>query len=85
MKATKYIRANGYKKGEPNLTLHQFIGWVKQGYGVSICEGTASAWLHKLGFAYRQFSKAIYFDGHDREDVVEDRKKYCQLMEDLKP
>ncbi len=27
----------------------------------------------------------MYFDGHDREDVIEDRKSYCDLMDKLGP
>ena len=33
-------------------------------------------WLHDMGFSYKQFSKGVYFDGHEREDVVEERKAY---------
>ena len=43
LEATEYVRANGYKKGEPNLTLDQFVKWVKETYNVTICVGTASA------------------------------------------
>ncbi len=41
--------------------------------------------MHKLGFSFRQFSKGVYFDGHNREDVIEDRKSYCDLMDKLGP
>ena len=27
----------------------------------------------------------MYFDGHDREDVIEDRKAYCALLSDYEP
>ena len=33
-----------------------------------------------MGFTYRQFSKGIYFDGHEREDVVKDHEKYVATM-----
>jgi hypothetical protein len=35
---------------------------------------TAWRWLHKEGFKYINHKKGLYFDGHDRDDVV----KYCQ-------
>ena len=34
--AREYVRERGYSKGEPNLTLHQFISWVKENYGVEM-------------------------------------------------
>ncbi len=37
-KATKYVRENGYKKGEPNLTLLKFCEWVKESQHVKISE-----------------------------------------------
>ena len=46
VKAFKYVRENGYKKGEPNLTLLMFCKWVEESQGIKICESTASAWLH---------------------------------------
>ena len=83
LEAAEFVRAHGYRKGEPNLTLNKFVEWVKDKHGKSICIATASAWLHKLGFGYKQFSKGVYFDGHDRQDVVEHRDS--KLMEKLGP
>lgn len=34
---------------------------------------TARAWLLKLGFRFQAHTKSIYFDGHERPDVVRDR------------
>ncbi|KAG1439609.1 hypothetical protein G6F46_013942 [Rhizopus delemar] len=34
-------------------------------------ESTVSNYLHEWGYAYRKNKKTIYFDGHEREDVVE--------------
>lgn len=85
LEAAKYIREHGYQKGAPNLTIDTFVKWVEDVHDKRICVGTASAWMHKLGFDYRQFSKGVYFDGHDRADVVEDRIKYCTLLKELEP
>ena len=62
---------NGYVKGRPNLTLQQLI---EDTYCLDVCTSTVSLWLHDMGFSYKQFSKGVYFDGHEREDVVEERK-----------
>ena len=41
---------------------------------------SVSVWLHEMGFTHKQFSKGVYFDGHKREDVVEDRKQYIDTL-----
>lgn len=76
----QYVRENGYVKGKPNLTLQQFMTWVNDKWGVGISTSTASLWLHELGFSYQQFSKGVYFDGHERPDVLEDRKVYLETL-----
>ena len=83
LKATEYMREHGYVKGAPNLTLADFVRWVSEVWDVKICMETARVWLHSMGFTYRQFSKGIYFDGHEREDVVDDRSKYLSRMASL--
>ena len=42
----------------------------------SISERTAVNWLKKLGYKCKEVSKGIYYDGHERPDVVEARKKF---------
>jgi hypothetical protein len=46
-------------------------------------EKTARRWLKKLGFVYSRFTKGIYFDGHERSDVVEYRQKFLEDMMQL--
>ena len=41
--------------------------------------------LHDLGFTYKQFSKGVYFDGHERDDVVEDRETYLAKLQLYSP
>ena len=57
-------------KGAPNLTLAYFVHLVNEKLCVKICQETARLWLHKMSFSYRQFSKIVCFDGHERKDVV---------------
>jgi hypothetical protein len=44
--------------------------------GVGISESTAHAWLHRLGFVVANHKKGVYFDGHERPDVVLSRILY---------
>lgn len=34
---------------------------------------TARRWLSKMGLVYSRYTKGVYFDGHERKDVVTDR------------
>ena len=45
---------------------------LKVSRGISL--RTACRWLHREGFQYIEQKKSLYYDGHDRPDVVE----YCQ-------
>ena len=78
--AREYVLNNSNLRGKPNLTLQQFVVWVKEQRGVEICIATASLWMHDLGFTYKQFSKGVYFDGHEREDVVKQRDLYLEKL-----
>jgi hypothetical protein len=62
------VRTNGQwiLKSSPNSRR------MRVGRGISLA--TARRWLHKEGFKYIHHKKGLYFDGHDRPDVV----KYCQ-------
>lgn len=40
----------------------------------SICLRTAQRWLHQQGFQYTEHKKALYYDSHEREDVVKYRQ-----------
>ncbi len=78
--AKQYVLDHGYIKGKPNLTLQQFVSWVKDQHGTDVCTSTASLRLHDMGFSHKQFSKGVYFDGHERDDVIEDRKSYLETL-----
>jgi hypothetical protein len=49
--------------------IHLRVGW-----GVSLM--TARWWLHKEGFKYINHKKGLYFDGHDRPDVIKYRQDH---------
>lgn len=45
----------------------------------------AQRWLCKLGYEYKDLRKEVFVDGHERSDIVEDRKNFLKKMEELKP
>lgn len=47
---------------------------LKAGKGISL--RTARRWMHKEGFRYISYAKGLYYDGHNRPDVVEYRQKH---------
>lgn len=57
---------------------------LKAGKGISI--RTARRWLHREGFKYTEHKKSLYYDGHDRPDVVAYRQKeFIPRMDELRP
>ena len=48
-----------------------------------ICTDTARKWLQKLGFKKVNHTKGVYFDGHEREDVVSYRTEFLDKLEEL--
>ena len=50
-----------------------------------ICPCTARLWLNKLGYRYIDIKKKVFFDSHERPDVVEDRHHFLTELEKLSP
>ena len=78
---TEYLRAYKFK-----LNIANFIKFIKDEvipiFGIeektSISYITTCEWLHILGWEYKDHSKNIYFDGHEREDIVVDRNIFLK-------
>ena len=51
------------------------------GFPRSITPRTTRRWLHDLGFSPTPYKKGLYFDGHEREDVVEYWHLYLRKLE----
>ncbi len=81
--ARTFVREHAYIKGEPNLTVSTFADWVHTTYRSKIHVETARRWLLELGFSRVHHQKGVYFDGHDRSDVVKYRNEFLAKMEDL--
>lgn len=50
------------------------------GYPRKISVQTARLWLHELGFQVLDKKKGIYIDGHERDDVIKNRKKFLRKL-----
>ena len=83
LEARTYIRQNAYVKGEPNLTVDMFVEWIASKFNTKVHKETARRWLHELGFSRVHHQKGVYFDGHDRADVVAYRNTFLANMDTL--
>ena len=83
LKAREFVRMHAHRKGEPNLTSVMFRQWISETFSVTICDETARLWMHKLGFWQHTHTKGIYFDGHERADVVAHREKFITEMAEI--
>lgn len=83
LEAQSFVREHAYKKGEPNLTVAAFREWIGTTYQTKVHEETAPRWLAILGFSQVHHQKGVYFDGHDRDDVVQYRKDFLAKLERL--
>ena len=75
--ARNHIHENAYKRGQPNMTLKD---WIANEYNVNVSIETARSWLHNLGFNQKSHHKAVYFDGHERDDVTEYRQVFVDRL-----
>ncbi|CAB1103902.1 unnamed protein product [Ectocarpus sp. CCAP 1310/34] len=67
----QWIRVNSIKNGEPNMTAEGFREYLNTDVlPQSVTVRTARSRLHKLGCEYRDRKSGLYFNGHDREDVL---------------
>ena len=60
-----------------------FADWIYTTQNVKVSKETARRLLHDLGFSQLHYQKGVYFDGHDRADVVEHRKQFLATLADL--
>src|SRR6266498_4500852 len=51
----------------------------------TISNSTAKRWLNVLGFFHQQQRQGVYFDGHERDDVVEYRKIFLEEIAKYEP
>ena len=83
LEARSFVRLHACIKGQPNLTCKMFANWVCTEYSTRIHEETDLRWLGELGFSRVHHQKGVYFDGHDRNDVVTYRNNFLTILHDL--
>ena len=89
-KALAWLHNRVYDKTQPAMTATIFANWVNStllpntnlppGFPECIAPRTARRWLHNLGFSPQPSKKGLYFDGHEREDVVEYRRIFLNKI-----
>lgn len=47
---------------------------------VKMSPKTIADYMHKWGYSYRKNNKDVYYNGHEREDVVEYRQEWSSRM-----
>jgi hypothetical protein len=61
--------------GMPALSLDDFLRMYRL---KNLSVETAGRWMKYLGFKYTRRKMSYYVDGHERKDVVADRKLFCE-------
>lgn len=86
--ARAWIRAHAQRQGRPNMKVAHFRHWLNTELlkgqledDEGVCESTARAYVHRLGFQVTKTSKGIVIKEHEREDVVKAREKYIKEVE----
>ena len=87
-KIISYVKENARLPGQPNLTCQSLADWVNMTLEVKEVDRysarTMYDWLHRLNFNVTVHKKKLYFDGHERPDVVKDRERFKREMDSLK-
>ena len=96
--ALAYVREEIKKSRQKNsseapLTVDKFEGWVNGTLLKELLEEdpkrekvdrkTCYEWLARLGFSFKNHSKSLYYDGHERADVVKDRHEKLAMLKIL--
>ena len=90
LQASMWVREYAVNKSGPNMTARNLCQWVNETllpssnlppfFPRSITVITATRWLHRLGYRPKSHKKGAYVDGHERQDVVDYRSKYLNMM-----
>ncbi len=67
----------------PNLKVEMFRCWIENEHKRKISKETVRKWLHILGFTQVNHQKGVYFDGHERDDVVAYRQLFVDQLSEL--
>ena len=73
------------RQQEKGVVLKKFTIFVRNELGHHISSRTGHRWLRKLGLKSKKRGKGVYFDGHERADVVRDRRRFLDYILKLIP
>ncbi|CAG8584500.1 27031_t:CDS:2 [Dentiscutata erythropus] len=85
LQINQYLEKNKFKLAIPNFI--RYVSSIMPTFGITskiISRSTVRRWLKLLGWKYQTYTKKIYFNGHEHEDVVEDRNHFLQEMTRLR-
>lgn len=75
-----YIRAQDVVDYITTPEVQERLGTTGNARGITV--RTAQRWLKKLKWRYAKKKNGMYIDGHEREDVVDYRKKFVERWKD---
>ncbi|CAG8503577.1 10811_t:CDS:2, partial [Scutellospora calospora] len=70
------VSPSQFKQYIDSAILPEYTGGTRK----SISLRTAKRWLNVLGCQFKKYQKGMYFDGHERRDVVEYRREKMELV-----
>lgn len=81
-----YIKENAVVLGRPNIRVRGVAKFVNEllpslGYK-KVAESTVLRWMHQLGFKLRRLKGKVWVDGHDRPDVLAQRREFLRVLRD---
>jgi hypothetical protein len=81
-------KAREWCKGQKGkgLTAQLFLAeWIQKNEETRHIRNIKSArrLLHRIGYRYGSSSPGVYMDGHERDDVVQSRREFCQKISEL--
>jgi len=69
------------KISQNRFNARTLVDFVRLTFERNISDRTACAWLDIIGFYRSSKGQGLYFDGHERNDVVEYRKSFVERFE----
>jgi hypothetical protein len=78
-----YLATQSLGTVNPRLLSQHLNNVILPALGIrgAIADSTARRWLRsKLGYECKESKKGVYVDGHERPDVIEERKEFVEIL-----
>ena len=73
----KWVNDRPKVNDEPDYAAYTMETFLDEHKLKELCLSTIWRWMKYLGMNYSARHKSFYVDGHEREDVVQDRENFC--------